>query len=50
MDGATIKKLGGMDKLFADYEKSDKAALWDIHIDDMIPSALFRRVWFGEKD
>jgi thiamine pyrophosphate-dependent acetolactate synthase large subunit-like protein len=50
LEAATIRKLGQMDRLFADYQKSDKAALWDIHIDDMIPSMLFRRVWFGEKE
>jgi thiamine pyrophosphate-dependent acetolactate synthase large subunit-like protein len=34
--------------LFAEHEKADGAELWDIHIDDTIPSVAYRRVHYGE--
>jgi acetolactate synthase I/II/III large subunit len=46
--GATIKTLGRFQGLFDAYQKSDCAEVWDIHIDEQLPSKLFRRVWFGE--
>lgn len=46
--GETVKSLGGFERMLKAYEKADSAEVWDIHIDDQIPSKLFRRVWFGE--
>jgi acetolactate synthase-1/2/3 large subunit len=46
--GETIKSLGRFDGLLKSYLQNDSAEVWDLHIDDQIPSKLFRRVWFGE--
>jgi thiamine pyrophosphate-dependent acetolactate synthase large subunit-like protein len=45
---APVNGLGQFDKLFADYQASDRAMLWDIQIDDRIPSRTFRRLYYGE--
>lgn len=34
--------------LFAGHEQADRSELWDIHIDDAIPSVAYRRVHYGE--
>lgn len=46
--GESVTALGGFQSLFDAYEKADSAEIWDIHIDEQLPSKLFRRVWFGE--
>jgi thiamine pyrophosphate-dependent acetolactate synthase large subunit-like protein len=46
--GKTVTTLGQFDRLFAEHQASNTATLWDVHIDDRIPSKLFRRVHFGE--
>jgi thiamine pyrophosphate-dependent acetolactate synthase large subunit-like protein len=46
--GATVNTLGRFESLLADYQKADRAEVWDVHIDDMIMSKLFRRVFFAE--
>jgi hypothetical protein len=30
------------------YQAQDVASLWDVHVDDLIPSRNFRRVHYGE--
>ena len=34
--------------LFAEHEKAGIAELWDVHIDDAIPSVAYRRIHYGE--
>ncbi len=46
--GETIRTAGRYQALFDAYQQADCAEVWDIHIDEQIPSKLFRRVWFGE--
>ena len=46
--GETVKTLGRFESLFKEYEKADRAEVWDVHIDDMIVSKLLRRAFFGE--
>jgi thiamine pyrophosphate-dependent acetolactate synthase large subunit-like protein len=46
--GDTVTSLGGFQALFDGYLNADRAEVWDVHIDETLPSKLFRRVWFGE--
>ncbi|MER2537029.1 MAG: thiamine pyrophosphate-binding protein [Rhizobiaceae bacterium] len=48
-DATTVTQLGGFGDLVSRYEASDRPALWNVHIDEEVPSKLFRRVWFGEQ-
>ena len=34
--------------MFAEHERATTAGLWDIHIDDAIPSVAYRRIHYGE--
>ena len=45
---ATVRGPGEMRRLFDGYVSGSTGELWDLHVDDMIPSALFRRVHFGQ--
>ncbi len=45
---ATVTALGRFEALLRDHQKGDGAELWDVHIEDKIPSAQYRRVHFGE--
>ena len=46
--GATVTALGRFEALLREHQKNGGAELWDVHIDDKIPSAQYRRVHFGE--
>lgn len=46
--GVTVTALGRFEALLREHQKSDTAELWDLHIDDKIPSAQYRRIHFGE--
>ena len=46
--GEKITTLGRFKNLFAEHEPAGKAELWDLHVDDTIPSAAYRRIHFGE--
>jgi thiamine pyrophosphate-dependent acetolactate synthase large subunit-like protein len=48
MRGATVTQMGATAKLFDDHQSANIATLWDIHIDDKIPSRAYRRVHYGE--
>lgn len=48
IEAVRVNDLAQFDKLFAAYQKSDRAMLWDIQIDDRIPSRTFRRLYYGE--
>jgi uncharacterized protein involved in exopolysaccharide biosynthesis len=34
--------------LFREHQAQDGATLWDVHVDDLIPSRNYRRVHYGE--
>ncbi len=48
LDGATVTEIGRFERLFAEHQQRDGATLWDVHIDDLIPTRQFRRVHYGE--
>ena len=46
--GATVTQMGKFEGLFKEHRAANTAGLWDVHIDDLIPSRSYRRVHFGE--
>ena len=46
--GEKITSLNRFEDLFATHERAGQAELWDLHVDDRIPSAPYRRIHFGE--
>jgi len=40
--------MGRFESLFREHQQRDGATLWDVHIDDLIPSRQYRRVHYGE--
>ncbi|MGH7111455.1 MAG: thiamine pyrophosphate-binding protein [Stellaceae bacterium] len=48
LNGARVTELGRFAGLFREYQAGAGAALWDVHIDDLIPSRNYRRVHYGE--
>lgn len=48
LPSATITAPGRMERLFREHQSSNGAGLWDVHVDDRIPSRAYRRVHFGE--
>jgi thiamine pyrophosphate-dependent acetolactate synthase large subunit-like protein len=46
--GETITSLNRFKKLFEAHVQAGQAELWDLHTDDKIPSAPYRRIHFGE--
>ena len=47
--GEKVTSLGRFEDLFAAHQRSgDGAELWDLHVDDAIPSMAYRRIHFGE--
>ena len=48
LNGTTVTSLGQLDGLFREHQAQDGASLWDVHVDDLIPSRNFRRVHYGE--
>lgn len=46
--GEKINSLGRFKELFAKHDAQGSAELWDLHVDDAIPSAPYRRIHFGE--
>ena len=45
---ATIRKPDEMQRLFAEHVQGKTSTLWDIHIAGNVPSAQYRRLYFGE--
>ena len=43
-----LDPLNRFKELFAAHEKAGQSELWDLHVDDKIPSAPYRRIHFGE--
>lgn len=46
--GEKLRAPGGMDALLRAYQSSENSAVWDLDIDETIPSAMFRRLHYGE--
>ena len=46
--GEKVTTLGRFKSLFAEHESAGAAELWDLHVDDTIPSMAYRRIHFGE--
>ena len=48
LEAARVTEMGQFERLFRNYQQSPGSMLWDVHIDDLIPSRHFRRVHYGE--
>ena len=46
--GEKVTSLGRFQEMFAAHLGAGQAELWDLHVDDSIPSAPYRRIHFGE--
>ena len=46
--GEQVTSLGRFKELFAAHAQAGAAELWDLHVDDCIASAPYRRIHFGE--
>jgi hypothetical protein len=46
--GQTVTSLGSLGALFSEHDRAGSAELWDLHIDDKIPSPQYSRLHFGE--
>src|SRR5215212_10208470 len=46
--GEKIVSLNRFQDLFVAHERAGQSELWDLHVDDKIPSAPYRRIHFGE--
>jgi thiamine pyrophosphate-dependent acetolactate synthase large subunit-like protein len=46
--GEKVNTLNRMKELFEAHERGGQAELWDLHVDDRIASAPYRRIHFGE--
>jgi thiamine pyrophosphate-dependent acetolactate synthase large subunit-like protein len=46
--GEKVNSLGRFEALFAAHSKGESAELWDLHVDDTIPSMAYRRIHYGE--
>ena len=47
LSGAKVTEMGRFESLFREHQQRDGATLWDVHIDDLIPSRQYRRVHYG---
>src|SRR5438445_3145100 len=43
LGGVTVTEMGRFESLFREHQQKDGASLWDVHIDDLIPSRQYRR-------
>jgi acetolactate synthase-1/2/3 large subunit len=48
LSGTKVTTMGQLEGLFRAHQAGAGASLWDVHIDDLIPSRNFRRVHYGE--
>jgi thiamine pyrophosphate-dependent acetolactate synthase large subunit-like protein len=46
--GASVTQPGQMAPLYKDHQGANIGTLWDVHIDDLIPSRAYRRIHYGE--
>ena len=48
LNAAKVTEMGQLDRLFREHWQAPGSTLWDVHIDDLIPSRNYRRVHYGE--
>jgi thiamine pyrophosphate-dependent acetolactate synthase large subunit-like protein len=48
LNAAKVTEMGQFERLFREHQQAPGSTLWDVHIDDLIPSRNFRRVHYGE--
>jgi thiamine pyrophosphate-dependent acetolactate synthase large subunit-like protein len=48
LNAAKVTEMGQLDRLFREHRQAPGSTLWDVHIDDLIPSRNYRRVHYGE--
>jgi acetolactate synthase-1/2/3 large subunit len=48
LQGATVKQMGSTEQLFREHEGANVASVWDVMVDDRIPSRAYRRIHYGE--
>ncbi len=48
LNGTKVSSLGRFEGLFREHQAQDGATLWDVHVDELIPSRNFRGVHYGE--
>jgi thiamine pyrophosphate-dependent acetolactate synthase large subunit-like protein len=48
LKGAQVTTPGRFEPLFREHRQSGGTTLWDVHVDDLIPSRQYRRVHYGE--
>jgi acetolactate synthase I/II/III large subunit len=48
LNGHKVTSYGQFERLFREHQAQDGATLWDVHVDDLIPSRNYRRVHYGE--
>ena len=46
--GASVTQPGQFAPLFKEHQGANIGSVWDVHIDDLIPSRTYRRVHYGE--
>jgi acetolactate synthase I/II/III large subunit len=46
--GAAVTQPGRFAPLFREHQAANIGTVWDVHIDDLIPSRAYRRVHYGE--
>ncbi len=46
--GASVTQPGQFAPLFKEHQGANIGTVWDVHIDDLIPSRAYRRVHYGE--
>jgi acetolactate synthase-1/2/3 large subunit len=45
---ASVTEPGRFAPLFREHQAANIGTVWDVHIDDLIPSRTYRRVHYGE--
>jgi acetolactate synthase I/II/III large subunit len=48
LNGTKVTTMGQLAALFRTHQEGAGTSLWDVHVDDLIPSRNFRRVHYGE--
>ena len=46
--GATVNQMGASEQLFREHAGANVASVWDVVVDDRIPSRAYRRIHYGE--
>ena len=46
--GSTVSSMGQLEGMFKEHQGSNVASVWDVMVDDLIPSRSYRRIHYGE--